>query len=277
MEDSILEEFAVEARELLEEAEVALLTLDSGGDPPAVYNSAFRTFHSLKGAAGMMGIIDVQNHMHLLESQFTKFEGKEDQIIKHLDYFLEGLDLASDLLEGKSVEFKTKAPFKEEKEGEGNVVSDKANSAILISTDEGVHQKVVEEFINSKSIFSLRDPVDAEKFVKINGIMPFLIDVKLKPGWLKSPISKKINAIYVELKDEQLIFNSEASTSDSLLSLAYREQRANELLAKSISLLMFQFSDLSEYLEKNDKNHILEPLREEIGEIIKSKKGLSAT
>jgi methyl-accepting chemotaxis protein len=51
MSDSILDEFAGEANELLDDAEKSFLNLDKDGDFSSNYDSIFRALHSVKGSA----------------------------------------------------------------------------------------------------------------------------------------------------------------------------------------------------------------------------------
>ena len=54
----LLAEFAVESQEHLSDIENQLLTLESQGDnmDVALVNTVFRAIHSIKGAAGFMGL-----------------------------------------------------------------------------------------------------------------------------------------------------------------------------------------------------------------------------
>lgn len=95
------DEFMLEALEILEEAEEHLLELDKGDDVFVEhYNAVFRAMHSLKGAAGMFGIIDLQDHMHTIETQFEKFKNIGSIQQGEIDYFLSAVDEAKSLLNG---------------------------------------------------------------------------------------------------------------------------------------------------------------------------------
>lgn len=68
-----IEEFKAEALELLELAEKSLLGLDRGDtDYLSSFDAAFRCFHSLKGASGMMDLVQLQAHTHELENILVK-------------------------------------------------------------------------------------------------------------------------------------------------------------------------------------------------------------
>ena len=109
MDEEVLAEFSIEAEELLGEAEEVLLKIESTDSFDEDFNKIFRSFHSLKGAAGMFEIDELQSFMHTIEDQFesTKDQGSMDQ--HQVDYFLEAIDCARKILGGQSIEFDTQA------------------------------------------------------------------------------------------------------------------------------------------------------------------------
>ncbi len=75
MSDESLQIFADETEDLLTVAEQALLHLDSLEDEAATLdciNDLFRTFHTIKGSAGLFGFDDIVNFTHIVESVFDK-------------------------------------------------------------------------------------------------------------------------------------------------------------------------------------------------------------
>jgi len=62
----LLKEFVVESQEHLSDVENQLLTLESQGDAMdvALVNAVFRAVHSIKGAAGFMGLETLQSLAH---------------------------------------------------------------------------------------------------------------------------------------------------------------------------------------------------------------------
>ena len=85
-----IREFTAEAEDLLQAAEEALLALDKGAPLSSHYDAIFRAFHSIKGAAGMMELNELQTHMHHLENIFTGFKGAELLPKEAADLFLRG-------------------------------------------------------------------------------------------------------------------------------------------------------------------------------------------
>jgi len=75
MSDDNLQVFADEAEDLLCVAEQALLNmddLDSEADTQDSINDLFRTFHTIKGAAGLFGLYPVVDFTHVVESVLVK-------------------------------------------------------------------------------------------------------------------------------------------------------------------------------------------------------------
>lgn len=100
-----LDEFKIEASELLEVAEKSLLALDAGGDFKSAYDSVFRSMHNLKGASGMMDLHSLQAHTHELETILTQFKDQSEMAKNYITFFLKGIDAAKMILNGESVNF----------------------------------------------------------------------------------------------------------------------------------------------------------------------------
>ncbi len=108
-EDEI-DEFKSDAAEMFDGAERDLLALDKGGDFRAIYDSLFRVFHSLKGAAGMMALVALQEHMHRLENLLVQCKASPEALRPNITFFLEGVDAALKILSGERLDFSYKLP-----------------------------------------------------------------------------------------------------------------------------------------------------------------------
>jgi FixJ family two-component response regulator/HPt (histidine-containing phosphotransfer) domain-containing protein len=107
--DFMLDELKIEASEMLDEAEESLLNLEKGESFQDNFNSIFRAMHSLKGAAGMFDLQDLQAHMHKLETLLESLKTEESIGKELVDYFLEGIDGAREILQGMSCDFHHKS------------------------------------------------------------------------------------------------------------------------------------------------------------------------
>jgi len=65
--NEFLEQFLIESRELVEQATADLLALEHAPENRAVLDSAFRAFHTLKGAAGIMDFTAMARSTHAVE------------------------------------------------------------------------------------------------------------------------------------------------------------------------------------------------------------------
>ncbi len=68
--DDMLKEFVVEALELSSQVEENLLTLERHPDDQDTINAVFRSFHTIKGGAGFMGLAPMVEACHLTENLF---------------------------------------------------------------------------------------------------------------------------------------------------------------------------------------------------------------
>ena len=64
----LLTEFYAEAVDHLQQIEAALLVLDQTPDNPEALSSIFRSFHTIKGNAGFLGLVPMQSLAHEVES-----------------------------------------------------------------------------------------------------------------------------------------------------------------------------------------------------------------
>lgn len=76
-QDILLKDFMVEAEEIIETVDQSLFSLDSekksdSGISPDTVHSLFRAIHTLKGTAGMVGLVPVSNLAHRMEDLLDK-------------------------------------------------------------------------------------------------------------------------------------------------------------------------------------------------------------
>ena len=73
--DSARQTYIIEARELLEAMEEALLALEEEGDPTEPINAMFRAVHTIKGSAGLFGLDGIVHFSHTVESVLDRVRG----------------------------------------------------------------------------------------------------------------------------------------------------------------------------------------------------------
>ncbi len=75
--DEYLQTFVVECKELLEQMEEALLTVEQAAEDPEIINAIFRAAHTIKGSAGMFGIDHIVTFTHAAESVLDQVRSGE--------------------------------------------------------------------------------------------------------------------------------------------------------------------------------------------------------
>jgi two-component system chemotaxis sensor kinase CheA len=96
-----LQEFKSEAMELLQIAEKSLLEIDQPGHFKQHFNAVFRCFHNLKCSAGMMELLELEVHIHTLETELMNFKDILSIPKGSLSYFLKGIEDARSLLQAQ--------------------------------------------------------------------------------------------------------------------------------------------------------------------------------
>jgi two-component system chemotaxis sensor kinase CheA len=97
--DDVTDTFLQEAQELLAELELAVLELERGSEIGEGVHRLFRMFHTLKGAAGAAGFVDIANLSHDVESLLDHVRDGRLELSRPLvDLVLEARDLLTQML-----------------------------------------------------------------------------------------------------------------------------------------------------------------------------------
>ncbi len=100
-DDELLDDFITESNEHLEDVENQLLSIEAAGAniDVDVVNMVFRAIHSIKGAAGFLGLVKISDLSHALENVLNLMRNREltptSQIV---DALLKGADTLKQLL-----------------------------------------------------------------------------------------------------------------------------------------------------------------------------------
>jgi two-component system chemotaxis sensor kinase CheA len=88
--DQAKQTYIIEARELLDAMEEALLSVEGEGDPGEAINAMFRAVHTIKGSAGLFGLDAIVHFAHIVESVLDRVRGHASQLTGELvGYMLE--------------------------------------------------------------------------------------------------------------------------------------------------------------------------------------------
>ncbi|WP_127716519.1 response regulator [Halobacteriovorax sp. HLS] len=311
MEDAMIDEFLIEADEMFELAEVGLLNIDKGESFDVNFNQIFRSFHNLKGAAGMFGLELLQEHMHKVETLFesTRDIGKISK--KEIDFFLDAVDVARDILKGEDVDFVVVDKLsdldqevtlsvhvdkiKKVKEAVEHSVINKNTPLVFIVDDEEEIVEILSFALESEG-YRVKGYTNGHDLVEDLEEDPDLIlsDIKM-PEIDGLKLLKEVHAVHPEIP---FIFFSGFITKEVMMeSLSYGAQgflekpidleyvkkmarlainryRSKKLLEKSIDYIMYQFSDLDKYLEESGKENVRRTLKTELEIILEQRKNL---
>jgi CheY-like chemotaxis protein/HPt (histidine-containing phosphotransfer) domain-containing protein len=300
--DEEIKEFMIEAHELLDIAEDSLLALDQGESFSKYYDAIFRSFHSVKGASGMMEMGKLQAHLHQLETAFS--DRKQDSTLskKFIDFFLRGTDAAREILEGKEVQFdfnstngysevietKQASVLSEKKSvskslGKVLVVDDESD-IVAIVTDElensGFEAKgvsdpfqvmgVIESFSPDAVITDISMPgMDGVKLLALIKQKHFDLPVIFLSGHVdKTHLMSAIQSGVFTVLEKP--FKSERVVESCLL--AVKRYQLVKILNRTLNLIMYQFADLSDFLKAQGKEDVEKAINFELKQLLEQRR-----
>ncbi|MGB0936603.1 MAG: chemotaxis protein CheW [Colwellia sp.] len=100
VDEEILQDFLVEAGEILESLSEELVELENDGDNEELLNSIFRGFHTIKGGAGFLSLTELVDVCHWAENIFDLLRRNKRQVDAELmDTILQALDTINAMFE----------------------------------------------------------------------------------------------------------------------------------------------------------------------------------
>ncbi|GAA5316931.1 MAG: hypothetical protein AseanaTS_21350 [Candidatus Pelagadaptatus aseana] len=92
-DEDILQDFLVEAGEILEQLSEQLVDLEQQPDDKDLLNAIFRGFHTVKGGAGFLQLNEMVECCHVTENLFDILRnGKREVTAELMDVVLQALD-----------------------------------------------------------------------------------------------------------------------------------------------------------------------------------------
>ena len=99
-QDEILQIFFSEAEELIKLAETSLMSLESAPESTSDVEELFRSIHTLKSSAAMMGFSSISEYTHLLETLLDRLRSGKITVTKRLiTFLLESIDFIRSMVE----------------------------------------------------------------------------------------------------------------------------------------------------------------------------------
>lgn len=307
-EEDTLNDFLIEAQELLEEAEEGLLLLDKGGDYRTNYDKIFRALHSIKGGAGMLGIMTVNKIVHFMEDVLTKVDQEGQFTPDIVDFFLQGLDISSKALKGEEVQYAFQDPFNKPanshqkqadnaEEAQTKLKEEfKDSSKVYFVDDEGMVRDFVKSLLHSEGINYEICESGPDLIKKYNNKVPNVVITDFRmPEMTGLEVIQEIHKIAPETPvilfsgflDKKLCIEAirygayailekpvDEKNFFGVLHNALKTAKLARLMNKSINLLLYQFSDLVNYLEEKGHTHIRKSISSELENIILERREL---
>lgn len=305
--DEEISEFKIEAEELLDSAERSLSALAKGEAFSAHYDAIFRVFHSLKGAAGMMELTKVQAHMHLVETAFVEEKGKPALSADLIHFFLRAVDACRELLEGKSIQFTYKLEAAPAAKPTAIAAAPAAApkpvkpaasklGKVLMVDDEPALVELLRDLL-ADSGFDVQGTTDPEEAIRLcESYRPDVVlsDISM-PNITGQELLRRIKKNHPDLP---VIFLSGHVDKDALLegirngvysviekpfnrvqvvdacTNAARLHHVSKLFQRSVNLVLYQFSDLDDFLMEQGKEDVRNSIRYELDGLLKKMKEL---
>lgn len=314
-------DFKLEAIELLDASEEALLDLESGGNFETCYVTIFRAFHSIKGAAGMFGITDLEKIIHHMEDLLEQQKAEGFLPESYIQYFLQGLDASRTVLDEDTPDFEIKDPAqakapKPEPEAEPTKPSKSVDDFVEKARQRKAENKKKREY--EGLVFVVDDEQDildiieseleeagyntmcfleapkALEAIEKNSPDLIITDINM-PKMDGLELLQHVNKRYPQLPliivsgyvTKEICIEALSSgvsgviekpfEADQLISMCHvniQKYRSFKLLQRSVNYMLYQFSDLDDFLVKANKNSVRDSLKSELKNIINETKKL---
>jgi FixJ family two-component response regulator/HPt (histidine-containing phosphotransfer) domain-containing protein len=307
--DDMLSDFYVEVEELFSDVEDSLFTIENADNYEQSFNSVFRAFHSIKGAAGMFGFERLQQHMHFVEDLLEKRKSATSISPAMVDYLLCSIDIAKKILNNEDVTFdyydpdtstststvlSTEKKETIKKEVEVRKENEKFDGYVFIIDDDPDIIEVIELILVGIN-FKVKTFLDAKSCVKslateapdliitdlnmpgMNGVELVNIVSKMKPhlpilvvsGFITKEVCLETMALGVSGIIEKP-FNHDSFIK--MIQLNVKKYKNVRLLNKSIDLIVYQYEDFDKFLFDSGGEAKRNAFRSELKNILMQKK-----
>lgn len=307
MDEELIEEFKNEASESLDEAELSILAIDRGDEFLPNFNKVFRAFHSIKGGAGMLGLEKLQATVHHLENLLDQIKPTGHFPKPLVDYLLQGVDATRRIFNGENVLFEFRNPLVTEAapavslenkpaERSEQLARNLSRGVVYIVDDDEVVLETIWDIVSDLGFQAMKfsDPlklIDAAKKTPPDVIvtdikMPQMtglellremhtrapqIPVILVSGFVsKQAVLDAIGFGAFGIVEKPIVHE----VLCTLLLNATRQARLERLIDRSIKFVLYQFSDLDEFLKTTGKDTIRTMIKNEMENLLSMRREL---
>ncbi len=294
MNDEMIDEFKKEATLKLNASKENLSKLSSGEDFNLNIGLVSKALHSLKGSAGMFGLMDLQAHIGKLESLLDSQKSKGVLTKAQTDYFLNGIEAAFKLLNGESISFNhsslTEFDFvNSSTPSKGEPGKAKMRGLIFIADNDKASCDQLSKYItalefNFKIFSSAPELLESLKEENPDLVISGLegVDIIQKVKELNIPFVALSGSLtkekILDLLRSDVSGFIEKPIKEELVKLELErlivQSQVNILLKKSINYILYQFNELDNYLKSAGKENIRVSLKDELKNILHLQKEL---
>jgi FixJ family two-component response regulator len=290
-----LNEFIIEANELLETAEQELL-LAENGKSTLFYDATFRALHSIKGGAGMLGLSELQDHMHKIENHWINIKSKLSIEKNELEYFLASIDGARKLILGEKISFDYTGPIAGTQSNLNQKINIRKNTEIIKTPTKGLIFAIDDEedilsilqdilcedgfevtcYNNADELFAALTKTIPDLILtdfnmpKITGLEVLQYVKKVNPDipviLLSGYLSKNMLVQSMQIGGFYSVLEKPFNPTDLLRECwsANRHHKLKKMMRRSLHLLIYQFSDLEQFLISQGKADIVKTIANEL-------------
>lgn len=303
-----ISEFVTETEELIEAAEEALLAIEKGVDFEGNYKIVFRTLHNVKGTAGMYGLIELQDHVHKVETMFQETKCANCLSDEEVSFFLQALDDTRKICHGEkgsgnySIENLGKAEalvVTQPNVKEEIISQDKVDQLKIVLIDDSSKnkEKIKKYFVGGNNIEIHEVDASLEMIDKVADINPEVIFLTLNSeifcafDFLEKANNRMSDTSIILLSDEtsdlvllKVLQSNFFSVTDLklprekfllLFRNAVNDCRQKKIRKASIDFILFKYPNFEKYMNDNFKKEEVELMHNEMNEVVKLSKNYS--